>query len=245
VFNLFHVFDKIKLEKVNMNCLSVIIPAYNEGKRVLNVVQALYTIEDISEIILVDDGSEDETYSTLQSYLPNDHRCKLVRHTHNLGKGQAVFTAWQYVSTDIVLLLDADLIGLTPDHVRALFNPVLSGLYDMTLGIFKGGDIKTDFSHWITPWLTGQRCMRRDMMNDVSFDAATGYGLETAITVVARQMQWKVKRVPLYGMSHPISELHRGGIKGFTNRIKMYKHIITAWYKATLNLHRVSAPRYK
>jgi len=228
-----------------MNSVSVVIPAYNEGKRVINVLLSLQSIEEIAEIILVDDGSEDETYSTLLSYLPNDHRCKLVQHPHNLGKGQAVFTAWQYVSTDIVLLLDADLIGLTPDHVRALLNPVLSGHYDMTLGIFKGGDLKTDFSHWITPWLTGQRCMRREMLKDVAFDAATGYGLETAITVAARQRNWKVKRVPLYGVSHPISELHRGGIKGFANRIKMYIQIITAWYKATANLHRVSAPKYK
>lgn len=228
-----------------MKTLSVVIPAYNEGKRILNVLQVFSNIGEITEIILVDDGSKDDTTPVIQSYLPNDRRCKLISHPRNLGKGQAVFTAWQYLSSEIVLLLDADLIGLQPAHIQALINPVISGEVDMTLGVFRAGNWKTDFSHWITPWLSGQRCIRRDMMKCVPYDAAAGYGLETAITVAARQRNWRVKQVPLYGMSHPISEVHRGIFHGIANRMKMYKHIIIAWYKATSKLNQISAPRYK
>ena len=67
----------------------------------------------------------------------------------------------------------------------------------MTLGVFRGGNWKTDFSHWITPWLTGQRCLRRDMLQCVDHDAASGYGLETALTICAQQQKWKVIQVPL------------------------------------------------
>jgi hypothetical protein len=137
------------------------------------------------------------------------------------------------VTSDFVLMLDADLIGLTPEHVTVLCDPVIFGKYDMTLGLFKGGNWKTDFSHWATPWLTGQRCLRREMLQCISREAASGYGLETAMTVAVHQQGWKVKKVPLRGMSHPVSEIHRGGLKGVANRVKMYLHVFRAWYIAT------------
>lgn len=216
-----------------MSSISVVIPAYNEGKRILNVLSVLTQVAGIESIIVVDDGSKDNTAEVVRSYLHNDPRINLIQHPINLGKGQSIFSAWISVHTEFVLMLDADLMGLTPDHIAKLTGPVLSGEAAMTLGVFKGGNWKTDFSHWITPWLTGQRCMRRDMLQCVDHEAASGYGLETALTISAHQQKWKVKEVPLLGMSHPISEVHRGGLGGLLNRLKMYRQIIRAWYCAT------------
>jgi glycosyltransferase involved in cell wall biosynthesis len=216
-----------------MHSYSIIIPAYNEGKRILNVLKVLRPISEIKEIIIVDDGSKDDTSAVIQSYLKDDSRVKFIQHPRNMGKGQSIYTAWEAVTSDFVLMLDADLIGLTPEHVTVLCDPVISGKYDMTLGLFKGGNWKTDFSHWATPWLTGQRCLRREMLQCISREAASGYGLETAMTVAVHQQGWKVKKVPLRGMSHPVSEIHRGGLKGVANRVKMYLHVFRAWYIAT------------
>jgi glycosyltransferase involved in cell wall biosynthesis len=228
-----------------MRSFSVVIPAYNEGQRILTVLRVLREIPQIKEIIVLDDGSKDDTYSIVQSYLPQDPRIILLQHSHNMGKGQSIFTAWADVTADYVLMLDADLRGLTPEHVLALCEPVLSGNYDMTLGLFKGGNWKSDFSHWATPWLTGQRCLRRNMLQCVDHDAAAGYGLETAMTVAVHQQSWKVVKVTLRGMSHPISEIHSGGIKGLANRMKMYSHVFRAWYMATAKSRFQSLIKYK
>jgi polyisoprenyl-phosphate glycosyltransferase len=228
-----------------MRSFSVVIPAYNEGERILTVLRVLQEVTGIKEIIVLDDGSKDDTYAIVQSYLPQDQRLILLRHSHNLGKGQSIFTAWAAVTSEYVLMLDADLRGLTPAHILALSEPVLSGNYDMTLGLFKDGNWKSDFSHWATPWLTGQRCLRRNMLQYVDHDAAAGYGLETAMTVAVHQQSWKVVKIALRGMSHPISEIHRGGIKGFANRIKMYSHVFRAWYMATAKSGFRSLIKYK
>ena len=217
---------------MNTHKPTVIIPAYNESQRILGVLKALKQVAEVKEIIIVDDGSVDDTAAVIEAFMPQDRRIKLLRQPMNQGKGAAIFTAWATVATEYVVMLDGDLIGLHPEHIHALCEPVLSGSCDMTLGVFKGGDWKTDFSHWVTPWLSGQRCLRRDMLQSVSFQAAAGYGLETALTVAARQQGWKVKQVPLVGMSHPISEVHRGGLKGVFHRLKMYAQIVRAWYLA-------------
>jgi hypothetical protein len=133
-------------------------------------------------------------------------------------------------------MLDADLKGLTVGLVDDLCRPVLSGKADMTIGLFKKGHWSTDLAHWFTPWLSGQRCLKFAMMDQLSHEAASGYGIETAMTVAAHQFHWRVQKVSLLGMSHPPNELHRGSIKGLLNRIKMYAHIVRAWYIATANL---------
>lgn len=228
-----------------MRSYSIVIPAYNEGKRILNVLKVLSQIPEIKEIIVVDDGSKDDTSAVVQSFHKNDQRIKLIQHQQNMGKGQSIYSAWDEVTSEFVLMLDADLIGLTAEHVNALCEPVLSGKFDMTLGLFKAGNWKTDFSHWATPWLTGQRCLHKNMLQQVSREAASGYGLETALTVAIHQQSWKVKKVYLLGMSHPISEIHRGGLKGVLNRAKMYLHVFRAWYIATAKSHFRSAVKYK
>ena len=228
-----------------MSSFSILIPAYNEGERILNVLKVLRSVANIDSIIVVDDGSKDNTSEVVQAYITQDPRIKLIRHKQNMGKGHAIMNAWRTTTAPYILMLDADLIGLTPDHVNALCEPVFRGKCDMTLGLFKGGNWKTDFSHWATPWLTGQRCLGRDMLQFVSDEAASGYGLETAMTVAAHQQSWRVLKVPLYGMSHPISEVHRGGLKGVANRIKMYSHVLRAWYIATAKTRSQSAFKLK
>lgn len=216
-----------------MNPVSVIIPAYNEAGRITNVLKALKDVPFIVEILVVDDGSKDNTVAVVREYASTDARVKLIQNGTNRGKGQAVFTGWKQSSCRYILMLDADLKGLTARHVNELCVPVLNGRADMTLGVFRGGQWSTDFSHWVTPWLSGQRCLRSELFECVSPEASQGYGIETALTVLARQMHLKVTTVPLMGMSHPPGEIHRGSIHGFLNRVKMYLQILRAFVVAS------------
>jgi len=213
--------------------VAAIIPAYNEAENISEVLAVLRNVEIINEIIVVDDGSPDETPERVRQAGVHDPRVHLLQHPANRGKGQAIFTGWHATQATFLLLLDADLVNLTPGHVHALMAPVLTRKADMTLGLFWGGRIHTDFAHWATPWLTGQRCLRAEILKHVSREAAKGYGFEVALTVAVHQRGYRIRIVRLRGMWHPPSEFHRGWLYGIRWRARMYGQIIRAWYIAT------------
>jgi hypothetical protein len=103
----------------------------------------------------------------------------------------------------------------------------------MTIVVFRRGRFQTDLSHWLTPWLSGQRCLRADLFRYVSQEAAEGYGIQTAITVAFHQQDWCIQHIVLKGVHHPPSELHRGLWRGIRVRTKMYAQIIRAFYLAS------------
>jgi glycosyltransferase involved in cell wall biosynthesis len=208
--------------------VGAIVPAYNEARRIGKVLEVLGEVKSISEIWVVDDGSKDHTSEVVQKASEKDPRINLIRQPRNLGKGQAIYKAKACTQAACLLMLDADLIGLKPEHVEALISPVIRGEADMTMGIFRGGRWFTDLSHTLTPWLTGQRCFRSDLIRLASTRAASGYGLETALTVCAHERGWRCRYVPWVGVTHPPSELHRGWLAGPANRLKMYAHILRA-----------------
>ncbi len=218
-----------------MNPVSAIIPAYNEEKRIASVLSVLRDVPIIETILVVDDGSTDNTSISVASCQKSDTRIQLIRNLVNRGKGQAVLTGWEKIFTPYLLTLDADLQDLTADHIQNLCQPVLDGTADMTLGIFRHGHLATDFSHWAAPWLTGQRCFRTELLACLSMEASRGYGFETALTVLARTLHKKTVRVYLDGVSHPPSELHRGPLSGILNRGRMYLEIMRAWHYASIH----------
>lgn len=212
--------------------IAAIVAAYNEGAFIGGVLSVLCQVEALDEILVVNDGSQDKTLAVALQAAESDRRIRVVNHPKNLGKGEAVFSGRENTQADILLMLDADLLALKPSQVWALIQPVLEDRADMTLGLFRGGRWNTDLAHWATPWLSGQRCLRSEMMDKVSRRAAQGYGLETAITVAAVQNGWRTQPVWLAGVSHPAGEIHRGFVMGLANRARMYAHIARAWFVA-------------
>jgi dolichol-phosphate mannosyltransferase len=72
--------------------LSVIIPTYNEAETLSDIVTRLLAVPIEKELIIVDDGSVDETSSILEAYQGRDD-IRILRHEFNRGKGVAVRTA--------------------------------------------------------------------------------------------------------------------------------------------------------
>lgn len=209
-----------------------IVPTFNEAGKVGRVLSVLKEIDCLGEIIVVDDGSTDGTLQEITELAEEDKRIRIICHIKNTGKGEAIFSGWHASHADHLLLLDADLFGLKPSHIQDLIQPVLEGKADMTIGQFKGGTWRSDFSHFLTPWLSGQRCLRSELLAQVSRQAASGYGFETALTVAARQNEWRCLRVPMWGVWHIPSESRRGLLLGLRTRSRMYGQIIYAWYLA-------------
>ncbi len=93
----------------------------------------------------------------------------------------------------------------------------------------------TDISHWLTPFLTGQRALRAELLKYISHEAAAGYGFEVALTVAAAQQNYRKRIILLKGVWHPSSEFRteRGLVNGYVWRLRMYGQIIHAWLIAT------------
>jgi glycosyltransferase involved in cell wall biosynthesis len=213
--------------------VAVIIPAFKEERNITTILDVLHRTDIANEIILVDDGSPDRTAEIMQEFSKNDARMHVIRHETNKGKGQAIFTGWAATTAPYIIMLDADLKNLHPEQIAALIEPIINHRADMTLGLFLGGHIHTDFAHWATPFLTGQRGLRSDLLNHVSREASAGYGFEVALTIAAGKEDYRTRIVPLRGVWHPPSEFHRGLWFGVKMRARMYGQIIRAWYIAT------------
>jgi polyisoprenyl-phosphate glycosyltransferase len=221
--------------KPNKPVIAAIIPVYNEELNVNIVLQVLLATSILDEIILVDDGSSDRTLKILYEAAALDQRIQVIHHDKNRGKGQAIFSGWAATPASVLLLLDADLKNLAPDHIQALLAPVIEHQADMTLGLFRGGHFSTDLSHRLTPFLTGQRGLRSEVLKYVSSEAAAGYGFDVALTVAAGQQHFRNRVVILRGVWHPSSEFRteRGFWRGMLWKFRMYGQIMRAWYIST------------
>lgn len=225
--------------------IAVVIPVFNEAGRIGQVLSVLREVACLKEIIVVDDGSTDGTLEEVNLCATLDTRIRVLSHAKNRGKGQAIHKGISATRATYLLMLDGDLVDLKPHHVHDLIQPVIAREADMTLGLFRGGRFKTDLSHWFVPWLTGQRCLRKDQFRYVSLDAAAGYGIETALTVASRQQGWRCQHVVLRGVDHPPCEFHRGFWPGIKIRTKMYTQILRAFYLASWWKHFISRIRIR
>ncbi|HUE75707.1 MAG TPA: glycosyltransferase family 2 protein [Chloroflexota bacterium] len=111
--------------------LSVIIPAYNERATIDQIVERVRAIDIVSEVIVVDDCSQDGTRDALAALNWPNVRC--LFHERNQGKGAAIRTGLTAVTGDLVIIQDADL-EYDPGEYPRLVAPIESGEADIVYG---------------------------------------------------------------------------------------------------------------
>lgn len=204
-----------------MNKVTLIIPAYNEAGTIANVIKVAKRSELIDEVIVVNDGSTDNTLSICE-----DNKVKTINILKNKGKGNAIWEGIKSSESEIFLFLDADLIGLNDKHIKILIEPVLLRETEMTVGIFKNGEYWTTLSQKITPFLSGQRAVRQEVMRSMTDFSKSGFGIETLLTIHVRKNKIAYETVFLKNLTHLVKEKKKGLIKGFLYRVKMYYEIL-------------------
>lgn len=116
--------------------LSVVIPVYNEEESVKflyeAVTKALMDLNRPYEIILVDDGSKDNTYKNASSLAQFDHRLKIVKLKRNYGQTTALHAGFQNAKGKVIVTMDGDLQN-DPDDIPLMLNKMEEG-YDIVLG---------------------------------------------------------------------------------------------------------------
>ncbi len=203
--------------------ITALIPAYNEASRIAATLAAIRKIPGVTEIIVADDGSTDDTAKIAETAGAD----AVIRQSH-AGKGAALNAAFALSSGDIILLLDADL-GDSAAEAEKLLNPILHGAAEMTIatlptGTGKGGGvglavgaarrgIERLTGRRMEAPLSGQRGLRRHVLETVG-GFSEGWGAEVALTVRALRAGFRVVEIPTE-MTHrvtgrrPADILHR------------------------------------
>jgi glycosyltransferase involved in cell wall biosynthesis len=201
--------------------VAAVIPAYNEEQTIGRVLDVVCRLPLIDEVIVVSDGSTDRTAAVARA-----HGARVIELATNMGKGAAMQVGVQATAADVLLFLDADLIGLTAQHVLSLLEPVVSGRSDMAVGVFDGGRPVTDLAQAIAPYLSGQRAVHRCVLEEVGDLEGVGYGVELALTRYIRRNRSRVTEVLLPDLTHLTKEEKLGFVKGFAARMRMYWEIV-------------------
>jgi len=201
--------------------VAAIVPAYNEEQTIGPVIEALLECRRLEEIIVVSDGSDDRTAEVARRY-----PVKVLELEQNVGKGGAMKAGANETNCEVLLFVDADLVGLHTEHIEALLEPVLSGRTAMSIGVFSEGRRSTDLAQKLAPALSGQRAVRKDLFDQVPNLEHSGYGVEIALTQYAERHNVEIVRVPLPAVSQVMKEEKRGLVEGMRARLKMYWEIV-------------------
>ena len=212
--------------------LSVVIPAYNEDQRL--GITLPHLIRDVNrrfldyEIIVVDDGSSDETASIVKDAIRCNENIRLIRYKHNMGKGYAVRTGVLAARKDYVLFCDADLS--TPfREVRKLIKAIDAGsdvaigsraiketrilkrqpLYRVLLGKTFNKLVKILAVSGINDTQCGFKCFKAAIAIDIFRDCQiNGFSFDVEMLHIARKRGFSIKEVGVLWKNDTQSKVH-------------------------------------
>lgn len=183
--------------------VSAIIPAYNEEKNISRVLKVIAKSPLVDEIIVVNDGSTDQTAKMVQDF---NQGVKLINLSKNQGKADALLTGAQKAKGMIVFFCDADLIGLTQVHLKKLILPVKSRQVEMTVGSQEYMNTwsalrKKNLSELLKT-LGGERALWKKDLLKIKNLKGSGYGIEQNILNYFVKQRKSFKFVVLENVGH-------------------------------------------
>lgn len=212
-------------QKIRGMKLSIIIPAYNEGKTIREIIERVraVAIPLAKEIIVVDDFSTDDTADILKELLGSE--VKVFYHSQNRGKGAALKTGFKEASGELIIIQDADL-EYEPAEYPKLLEPILAGRADVVYGCRFSPNLSLAevirqhrvFRSWhlfyylgnrflslvtaslygcpITDMETGYKVFRRDIINNIKL-SANRFDFEPEVTAKILKKGIKILEVPI------------------------------------------------
>lgn len=217
--------------------VAVIIPAYNEAERITATVQAALAIAGVERVVVVDDGSTDDT-----AKIAKRAGAEVISKPHKRGKGAAMGSGVAYLRKSaqpgadyLLLFVDGDL-GASASACEVLIEPVASGRCSMSIAVppaFKGagghgfvlGTARKAISE-ATGWepqapLSGQRCMNSFVFEACKNQLSRGWGVETWLSVKALEAGFTVLEVPC-SITHRVSV---NNLAGRLHRLEQFRQV--------------------
>ena len=197
--------------EIPLGCLSLVVPCYNEEATLKQVVDKLLALPFVGEIVIVDDGSEDQSRAIMEGFA--DPRIRCFYQTHNMGKGAALRTGFASATKPYVAVQDADL-EYDPIEFRRILPPLIRGDADVVFGSrFAGGDEHRVLYFWhsignkfltvfsnamtnlnLTDMETCYKAFRREVIQSIEIEEDR-FGFEPEITGKIAAARWRVYEV--------------------------------------------------
>jgi glycosyltransferase involved in cell wall biosynthesis len=195
-------------------CLSVVVPVFNEGATIAQVLEQVLEQRPVLEVVVVDDASRDNSWEVMQRFAGNG-RVKLFRHDRNQGKGAALRTGFARTTAPYVLVQDADL-EYDPSEYHLLLEPVLAGVADVVFGSrFQGAGAHRVLYFWhslgnrflttmsnmvtdlnLTDLEACYKLFRREVLEKITL-AENRFGFEPEIVAKVSRLRMRIYEVPI------------------------------------------------
>jgi glycosyltransferase involved in cell wall biosynthesis len=201
----------------------------------------LKAIPLIDEVLVVSDGSTDETVAIARGM-----KLKTIHLRENHGKGAAMSVGVAHADAGILVFVDGDILNLTAEMLESLIRPVLDGRSDMNVGIRNRGTILNWIHQNFGPLLSGIRCLRREVFEAVPEEQIAGFAIETGLNWSCRQLGMRTTTTLFFHLKHLVKEKKRGLWRGARARIEMFVAVFRAYLSLVLThpgLRRPEASR--
>lgn len=213
--------DKQKANKI----VSAIVPSYNEGTRITKVLDVLISHPELLEVIVVDDGSEDNTSDVLEKYRG---KIKVIRNYCNMGKGYSMERGVLASSGEIIFFCDADVSGITREIISQIIDPVVKGETEMFIGMRNRKIYFTKFVIPFIPLMGGERAVTKFLWENTPDYFKHKFRIEAGLNYYADRLGKGYDFEIIKGMRQVIKEKKYGLLNGLRQRFSMYADVVAA-----------------
>lgn len=209
--------------------LSILLPAYNEGIHIFQNVLRVHQVLDKrgAEIIVIDDGSRDDTFSQAMTAAQNVGCVRVLKLEENCGKGAALAFGFELARGEFVAFLDADM-EIRPEYVGTMLDVLQTSGKDAIVG-------RKVNSHSHLPWM--RRMMSKVYRTLVSllFDLQL-HDTQTGVKIFRRQvLETCLPKLSVKGFAFDVELLVRARRAGF----QIGEYPVELTYKRTRSLERI------
>ncbi len=202
--------------------LSCIIPAHNEGARIARVLDVATSHPLIDEVIVVDDGSTDDTLAVAAGY----QSIRLIAKPVNQGKSRAVCDGLRAARGSILLFLDSDLVGLTAHDLTRLIAPVITDAADCSISL--RGNALLPWRVIGLDYVSGERALRRELLAEhiETIENIPSFGFEVYVNRLMLMNKCRISIVRWEHVHSPYKSRKYGLWKGVGAEVRMLSDIV-------------------